>query len=270
MLQKLQLPKSSSFLRSIHRTISEFGFNPRALFSSSAGIPLYLYQVIQFQQKNPYSESRIAISGLLPCLGDRYQGDSHIDKHYFYQDLWAARKVYQNCPDKHLDVGSRIDGFVAHILTFRSIDILDVRPINSKIDGMNYRQADLMKSEELPINQYDSVSCLHALEHFGLGRYGDPVDPDGHIKGLQSLNMLLQPNGKLLLSVPIGQERIEFNAHRIFSVHTILNLTQPFLDLVSFSYIDDDGIFHENVDTQDTPTMTYGCGLFEFRKKSIN
>jgi len=267
MLQKIRFSKRSYFLRQIYRIASEFGFNPIALILSITGIPLYIYQTIQFRLKNTFSESNFSVSSLSPCLKDRYQGDSHIDKHYFYQDLWAARKVYQNNPANHIDVGSRIDGFIAHLLTFRKVEVLDIRTIDSQIDGMTFRQADLMQFDSLPIAEYDSVSCLHALEHFGLGRYGDSIDPDGHIKGLKSLIMLLKPNGKLLLSVPIGRERIEFNAHRVFAVSTIVDLTSSNLDMISFSYINDNGEFYEDMSIQEIPTMNYGCGLFEFTKK---
>jgi hypothetical protein len=126
---------------------------------------------------------------------------------------------------------------------------------------------DLMLTNTVPENICDSLSCLHALEHFGLGRYGDPIDPEGHIKGLRSLTKLLKPNGTLLLSVPIGLERVEFNAHRIFSVETILSLTESDYDLISFSYIDDNGDFHNSTKTVEVPEMTYGCGMFEFKRK---
>ena len=89
------------------------------------------------------------------------------------------------------------------------------------------------------------------------------IDPEGYIKGLRSLTKLLKPNGTLLLSVPIGIERVEFNAHRIFSVETILSLTESDYELISFAYIDDNDDFRNNTKTVEVPDMTYGCGLFD-------
>lgn len=252
--------------KGIHHFLSNLGFNPLNTISSIRGIPIYISQFINFYFLSKKSAKNIPIKNVFPCLIDRYEGAGRLCKHYFHQDLWASRKVYQNNPEHHIDVGSRIDGFVANILTFRDIEVLDVRAITSTVRGMTFRQADLMQSESLPENICDSISCLHALEHFGLGRYGDPIDPEGHIKGLQSLTKLLKPGGKLLLSVPIGYQRVEFNGHRVFAPETILSITKIDYKLISFSYIDDQDNFYENVVPMEVPQMIYGCGLFEFKK----
>jgi SAM-dependent methyltransferase len=123
------------------------------------------------------------------------------------------------------------------------------------------------------ISYSDSVSCLHALEHFGLGRYGDPIDPDGHLKGLAALSRLVRPGGVLYLSVPIGPDRIEFNAHRVFSVPYLLGLFREDLDVLAFSYVDDDGDLHENVPLDGDASAasfgcTYGCGIFELTRRA--
>jgi hypothetical protein len=109
------------------------------------------------------------------------------------------------------------------------------------------------------------------LEHFGLGRYGDPINLHGHINGIRFLDSLLRHGGVLYLSVPIGNERIEFNAHRIFAVRTILDaMEQRGYELLSFSYIDDEGRLWEDADIrqfQEEPQkLSYGCGIFEWRK----
>jgi hypothetical protein len=190
---------------------------------------------------------------------------------YFHQDLWAARKVFERQPVKHVDIGSRIDGFVTHCLTFREIEVIDIRPLKSAVRGLNFTQMDVMKCEQIPAEYCDSISCLHALEHFGLGRYGDPLDPNGHIYGLCGLKKLLKTPGYLLLSVPIGAERIYFDAHRVFDPKKLMLYmeTQGF-DLLSFSFVDDDGMFHEDVDIGAVPALFCGCGLFDLIKRGRN
>lgn len=247
----------------LFHVLGEFGYNPIKMVVSILELPLYIYQLTSFSIR---SKSPVKIR-LFPYLTDRRDFAGSISRHYFHQDLWAARKVYENKPENHIDVGSRIDGFVAHLLTFRTVEVLDVRKMTSSVKGMTFRQVNLMEFQKVPGGVCDSLSCLHALEHFGLGRYGDPIDPEGHIKGLKSLTKMLKSGGTLLLSVPTGKERIEFNGHRIFSVTTILNLTTSDYDLVSFSYIDDTNTLYENVDTSFVPTMLYGCGLYELKKK---
>jgi hypothetical protein len=143
---------------------------------------------------------------------------------YFHQDQTVARWIFESNPERHVDVGSRIDGFIGSLSVFRQVDVIDIRPLPETVHNVVFHQLDLMA--ELPAEWMectDSLSCLHTIEHFGLGRYGDPIDPDGHIKGLEQLKRMVKPGGLLYLSTPAGRERIEFNAHRIFSAKTILS-----------------------------------------------
>jgi SAM-dependent methyltransferase len=266
MLQVSPQPKIRHILKSINHVVSEVGFSPKNLFAFAKGLPIFVYQFVEYSRQSQAAEHALPIGGAFPCITDRYQDAGKLDRHYFLQDIWAARQIFDRHPEKHVDVGSRVDGFVAHLLSFRAVEVLDIRHLESPIQGMTFRQADLMDTSTVPTAAYDSVSCLHALEHFGLGRYGDPIDPDGHVKGLQSLIQMLKPNGRLILSVPIGQERVEFNGHRIFHPETMANLAQPALKLQQFAYIDDQGIMHEHADISQVPTLVYGCGLYEFCK----
>lgn len=191
---------------------------------------------------------------------------------YFHQDLFVARKIYNNNPVRHFDIGSRTDGFVAHVAVFRKIEIADIRKQTSTVSNIIFKQADLMQLPNDMINAFDSISSLHAIEHFGLGRYGDPVDYNGYIKGIDNITKMLQPGGKFYFSVPIGKQRIEFNSHRVFSVSHLLDLFKENYILNSFSYVDDNGDFFEEVAlTQDEINKNYGCyfgiGIFELTKK---
>lgn len=98
------------------------------------------------------------------------------------------------------------------------------------------------------INYTDSISCLHAIEHFGLGRYGDRIDVNGHLKGLQTIYYMLKDGGIFYCSVPIGSMRVEFNAHRVFSLQYLLGLFKNNYKILSFSFIDDQGELHKNVE----------------------
>jgi SAM-dependent methyltransferase len=143
--------------------------------------------------------------------------------------------------------------------------------MDSKVRNILFKQADLMSPPPEMTGYTDSLSCLHAIEHFGLGRYGDPIDFEGHLKGLNSLYIILKPGGTLYLSCPIGPQRIEFNAHRVFAVKYLLSLFEGKFNLRNFSYVDDRGDLHENVamtaDMLDANFgCRYGCGIFELVK----
>lgn len=199
-------------------------------------------------------------------MSDKHMPSGTAKGHYFHQDLWAARRIFASDPTRHIDVGSRIDGFVAHLLVFRAVTVLDVRHLQSKVEGLTFKQADLTQSS-IAQEVVDSVSCLHALEHFGLGRYGDELDLDGWRKGLKVLSSMTSIGGTLYLSVPIGTEQcIEFNAQRIFLPNTMIEAArQEGMELSEFSFVDDQGDFFEKVDPLSV-NCVFGCGCYAFRK----
>jgi len=208
------------------------------LLSSQLGVDLIVF--LQFLRRFPFylsdlywfSRSFKGVLSIQPCLHDQYQESGTSYGEYFWQDLLVARWINEQNPVKHVDFGSRLDGFVAHVASFRELEVFDIRPTYSHVPGIQFRQVNMMSHESLSHliadkNGYcDSISCLHVLEHLGLGRYGDPLDSRGYEVGLMHLAMLLEEHGYLYLSTPIGKERVEFNANWVFSPLTILSLAK--------------------------------------------
>lgn len=216
--------------------------------------------------------SDFPINDNFPCLNDKYDDSGVAKGAYFHQDLFVAKQIYRNNPTKHVDIGSRIDGFIAHVAVFRKIEIIDIRSLESKNENIIFKSADLMIDDFGMVNYCDSISCLHALEHFGLGRYGDDLDPFGHIKGFNNIGRMLISGGVFYLSVPIGVQRIEFNAHRIFSLRYLINMVSENYLIESFSYVDDKGDFFENIQLTNSMidvsyNCNYGCGIFVLKKR---
>lgn len=207
-----------------------------------------------------------------PCLNDKEDSAGFVGNPYFPQDWYVANKIYNSKPIKHVDIGSRIDGFVAHVAVFREIEVFDIRPMSVSIPNIIFKQKDLTDETSIPFNYCDSISCLHALEHFGLGRYGDRIDPDGHIKGFRNITKILKSGGTFYFSVPMGVQRIEFNAHRIFGMPYLMNLVKKEYDIISFAYLDDYNVLHEQTDLNEDNISTsfdcnHGCAIFELKKK---
>ncbi|MCF2444418.1 DUF268 domain-containing protein [Dyadobacter sp. CY345] len=258
-------------IKVISRTVLGLGFNPIQFFNSLKGIPSFISDYIKISKAiSQYPKfGKISIS---PFLGDRYEQGGDMKSIYFQQDLFVAQQVYKYNPVRHLDIGSRTDGFVAHIATFREIDVVDIRAINSIVPNIQFQQSDMMKKPDQSLyGKYDSISSLHAIEHFGLGRYGDPIDLDGHIKAIENIHGLLTDKGIFYFSVPIGTQRIEFNAHRVFDVRYLLDVFKDKFVVESFTYIDDNkNIFRHQALTADQVQTnfgcTYGCGIFILRK----
>ncbi len=213
----------------------------------------------------------------MPCLHDRYEEGGTTKSEYFWQDLSVAQAIYAANPIKHVDIGSRIDGFVAHIASFRNCEVFDIRPVSTIIPGVVFCQADLMASEPLPMAEdggyCDSLSCLHAIEHFGLGRYGDKLDPKGYQQGIGNMALLLRPGGTFYLSTPIGHERVEFNANWVFEPLTIVRCAEGFgLALTKLIVITPLYGAQESAIDVDTlanlATVRYQLGLFIFTKEA--
>lgn len=202
-----------------------------------------------------------------PMLDDADDTAGAASGHYFHQDLLVATRIHRAAPRRHFDVGSRVDGFVAHLASFRRVEVLDIRPLPPLAhENIVFRQADLMQGNGVEEGICDSLSCLHALEHFGLGRYGDPLDPQGHLKGFANLCRLLEPSGTLYLSVPIGVSAVHFNAHRVFSPAEPLLWAEGRMQIAAFDYVDDAGDLHVGADPSKLPALRYGCGIYTFRK----
>ena len=253
----------------IYIFFTSFGFDPLKMFQALGGIPSYLMDFIKLKnQLRLLPRKDFKFGKIHLCLSDRYCNSGTGSGHYFHQDLLIATRIFKSNPLKHVDVGSRIDGFIAHVAAFRQIEVIDIRPLNNTIKNIHFKQVDLMK--ELPmefVDSCDSLSCLHALEHFGLGRYGDPVRGDGYKLGFDNLYNMLKPGGKFFFSVPIGPQRIEFNAHRVFSINFLLDMFKGKFIVDEFSYVDDIGDLHENVTMEDNQCdvnfgCSYGCGIF--------
>lgn len=245
--------------------LDAYGFDGRKLITSVANTPRFLHTLNQYRREAGDGSFRYQTSKLYPILNEFTAQAGTANGHYFHQDLWAARKIYATRPEEHLDIGSRIDGFVAHLLTFMPVTVIDIRPLQSTVAGLTFMQANATDLHGLQDNSVESLSSLHAVEHFGLGRYGDPVDPEAPFRAMRALARVLRPGGRLYFSVPIGGERVSFNAHRIFAPETILDTFQD-LRLFEFSAVDDNGFFWNDCRPSDLGAANFACGLFELLK----
>jgi len=231
-------------------------------------------QQMKAQYKTQWAEfERLGgkITHKLRIISDWDEQAGNANGHYFHQDLLVASLIHAHNPKRHIDIGSRIDGFVAHVAAFRKIEVMDVRALESTgHPNIEFLQADLMRSDSAQAAITDSISCLHAIEHFGLGRYGDPLDPMGHLKGFRNMLSMLKVDGRFYISFPIGKSNeVHFNAHRVFHPKDVLGWAseEGSIVLKRFDYVDDTGNIHFNVDLQNNmPEVVHGCGIYTFEK----
>jgi SAM-dependent methyltransferase len=225
-------------------------------------LPRYVADWSAFRAQAPGWSMTLADS--YPCLADRLPV-TPFDPHYFHQGNWLARRLAATNPPQHVDVGSSVL-MVGVLSAHVPIVFVDYRPLTVRMPGLHCVAGDISR---LPFAERSlaSLSCLHVIEHIGLGRYGDPIIGEGARRAAAELQRLVAPGGRLYLSTPIGRERICFNAHRVFDPATILSYF-PELSLAQFSYVGDDGRLHEHVSPAGLNTLDYGCGLFVFERAS--
>ncbi len=206
-----------------------------------------------------------------PCLFE-WRGQAGYPGSYFWQDLWGAMKIQERMPEEHFDIGSRIDGFISHLMLLKNVKItlIDIRPLDREIPGVNFLQGDATDLKGIADNSIASLSALCSLEHFGLGRYGDDIDPEACFKAFKAIQRVIKQDGYIYISVPIGKERVCFNAHRIFFPSTIIEAFDSCI-LEEFSVLDmyKEPILRSGVGYHDYDEYVGGgvMGLFVFRKK---
>lgn len=221
-----------------------------------------------YQTMNTRKNFDIHDKYIWPIITDKYSYAGTIGN-YFLQDLWAARLVLESGIKQHFDIGSRIDGFIAHLLSANiNVTMIDVREFPEKIENLSTIVDDATMLHQIEDESIQSMSALCSLEHFGLGRYGDPIDPEACFKCFENIQKKLKIGGRLYLSVPVGKERVEFNAHRIFYASTIIENFSK-LTLIEFSCASQGQIeFMVNIHKydEDIHDGEYRYGLFCFQK----
>ncbi|MBL7215768.1 MAG: DUF268 domain-containing protein [Phycisphaerae bacterium] len=205
----------------------------------------------------------IRLRDTYPCLFEK-TASTGVDSHYFYQHVWAFEKIVMQNPPFHVDVGSNVD-FVGMVSAFTDVQFVDIRPM--QVNNLPKLESKYGTILDLPYedNSIQSISCLHVAEHIGLGRYGDPLDPQGTQKAAAELSRCLAPGGCLYFSLPVGKPRLCFNAHRIHSPEQILDYFKD-LKLVEFSGTNDKKEFLRKTGIEQFTDTRYACGMFLFTK----
>lgn len=224
-------------------------------------LPAFFRDFFRYRQRA--SDETVRLRDTYPCVLDR-TSHTPFDPHYFYQGAWLARKLAATSPEIHVDVGSSV--LMIGVLSGQVPTVfVDYRPLAASLSGLVSVAADILA---LPFadESVESLSSLHVVEHIGLGRYGDTLNPEGTRSALAELARVLARGGRLYLSVPIGRSRVCFNAHRVFDPVEI-SRDWPNLRCLAFAVVDDEGAFIEDAEPGDFRRLDYGCGMYVLEKR---
>ncbi len=201
----------------------------------------------------------------LPFLHD-WSDSMEFDRQYLFHTAWASRVLARTRPDLHVDVSSYVF-FASIVSAFIPVRYLEFRSFDLGLSNLESDQANLL-SLPLEDNSVGSMSCMHVLEHIGLGRYGDPIDPEGDLKAIAEIKRVMKPGGDLLVVVPVGHQEIRFNAHRIYNSGQFSSYFNGY-ETLEFALIPDnpaEGNIVVMPSDELLNAQVYGCGCFWFRK----
>jgi SAM-dependent methyltransferase len=229
---------------------------------------LILSDYIAFRRGLKDTQSRFPIRwrDFYPRVGEKTESTA-FDRHYVYHPAWAARVLARTKPESHTDISSALQ-FSAILSAFVPVKFYDYRMAHLDLSNFSSSEGDLVHLP-FPDDSVMSLSSMHTVEHVGLGRYGDQIDPDGDLKAMNELKRVVAPGGSLLFVVPIGKPRIAFNAHRIYSYKQVRehfsDLTLKEFALIP-QHVGDGGLVY-NASPEQADKEDYGCGCFWFLKE---
>ena len=254
------MEKSKQIIRHLYWYWIDPIISLRKIFQSISLYRTFLSQWSEYNRKQNVEDLHFLDS--YPMIYDRTI-ETPFDAHYFYQAVWATQRIIQNAPNVHLDLGSD-NRYVGLLTTHLPVFFLDIRPLNISLPNFYSITGDVLS---LPISSgsINSISSLHVVEHIGLGRYGDSLNPRGTEYACRELSRILSPSGNLYISLPVGIQRTCFNAHRIHDPLCIYDLF-PNLKLVEFSAVDDKGKLHLNTSPELLKSANHACGLYWLKK----
>lgn len=249
-------------LRYINKFLSQI-IDIRKLVFFPYRFVIYFWQLNKFICQKDIRD-KLSLYDLYPVLTDNTK-QSQFDSHYVYLNYWAFGKIKRSDATEHIDVGSQIS-FVTLLSLVKPVTFIDIRPLEISMQDLTSKKGSIVS---LPYddNSVKSISSLHVIEHIGLGRYGDPIDPSGTTKAIHELSRVIAPDGDLYVAVPIGESKTCFNAHRIFNpVEIVKYFSSNGLFLIEFSVVTDNVEYLVNVNPADFTQQHYACGMFHFIK----
>jgi 2-polyprenyl-3-methyl-5-hydroxy-6-metoxy-1,4-benzoquinol methylase len=190
---------------------------------------LYIGKAFQFARS--FSDEGDAKASVLSPEGLESQNSFAIAER-FYEYAFAIDQIMKNdIKDKQvIDIGSAMTVLAAVVAKLgNDVTCIDFQKWSSHLDRVSYLSCDLIAGcPTLKPHSFDFGLCISTIEHVGLGRWKDPEDVYGDVKGMQTIYELLKPGALLVLTVPVGLAEVSFPAHRIYNQSRLKKITKDF------------------------------------------
>lgn len=159
---------------------------------------------------------------------EHYPGASFLLLHAF---------IKYNIKNKNIAVIGSLTPWIEAILINLNNTVTTVEYNTPKCNYKKIKCIDYFNDFENTVNLYDCIVSFSSVEHSGLGRYGDQLDPDGDLKTMNIIHKNLKNNGILIWGAPIGADAVVWNVHRVYGNIRLPLLFNGFheLDCIGFN-----------------------------------
>lgn len=214
--------------------------------------------------------ARGASASIPPGLADKFTENGKIPVRYWFLEQRRTKPICIDAPTYEKTIQSVLDrkmkyyGSTIHYL-YQALEVFSISGKKILVAGLEACNCDALAiaygADTVLVTDYNPPVCEHqrvvsmtpeefaksglrpeaafsisSFEHSGLGRYGDQLDPDADLKAMRELKSKMAPGGILFLAVPVGQDCLVFNAHRIYGPLRLPELLKGWTFLASFGF----------------------------------
>jgi len=201
-------------------------------FTMNGEIPIYDWYIDETVQTNV-----VWNDPMMEEYTNKFTVENLMNKEVGLDGYGASHMVYNalcdidNLSEKNVCVVGSQKPWIEFICLLKRVKSLTTVEYNPPI--CNHPNIKIITYDEFVNSDrvYDIIISFSSIEHSGLGRYGDDIDPSGDLKAMQAFYAHLIPGGLLLLGVPVGKDALVWNAHRIYGTIRLPLLLDGFKEI---------------------------------------
>ncbi|MFY7811862.1 MAG: hypothetical protein ACOVQ2_09030, partial [Flavobacterium sp.] len=142
--------------------------------------PINLEDYYSLKKQEALTESRFLFNqNSIRIIKGENTSETNFDRHYIYHPAWAIRILKERNITFHIDISSTLH-FCSMVSAYIQTDFYDYRPAPLELSNLKTKAIDL-NNLNFASHSIQSISCMHTVEHIGLGRYGDALDYNGDL-----------------------------------------------------------------------------------------